>query len=284
MPSHPVSVRRAVPWLLLFVACLGWNALMLTKRQTELGRAWLVGLDDNFYLAWGRSLAVDGDWRFDNDLAFLASLTSLPDTERAFQVWVRDSRRTAVGRVSNKYAAGAGLLALPWLFATRLGLGLATFTGFTGPPDPFSALYAFAFVTSGVLWGLVGLVTAHALLRRDYSSRVSTLAVVVGAIGLPLGYYVWVEPTMAHATGFGVATLHVLCARTWADRVAAEGPGWEPWALLTGLTLGVACLTRSTNIVLAVVPLVMAWATRSSWPDRRRVPGTVLVRSGGLIA
>ena len=261
---------------------------MLVKRQTDFGQAWLVGEDDNFYLAWGRSLVVDRDWDFENDVAHLASLTSLAQTSAKFKTWLYVRARTDLGRIPNKYAVGAGLLALPMLAAVRLVLEMLALAGVTGPPNPFSPLYVFAFITSGVIWGFVGLVATRALLRREAAAAAAPLAIVIGALGLPLGYYIWVEPTMAHATGFGLATLHVLCVRAWADRVAAAPRDhetvWKPWAFLAGLTLGVACLVRFTNVVLAVVPVVVAWSARPSSSSGRCFTSSVMIQSAALAA
>ena len=74
------------------------------------GRAWPVGWDNNFYLAWGRSLAVDGERDFENDIAYAGSLPS--EGAPAFRDYVTRGERTATGRVANKYAVGTGLLAL----------------------------------------------------------------------------------------------------------------------------------------------------------------------------
>ena len=102
----PASLDRPATWGFVLLLCLGWNASMLVKRQTDFGHAWLVGFDDNFYLGWGRSLAVDGDWNFENDVAFAASLVTLGATSAHFQAWLRQSERTSTGRVPNKYEIG----------------------------------------------------------------------------------------------------------------------------------------------------------------------------------
>lgn len=285
--SGRARFSRAAPWVLVLLLCLGWNALEMFQRQRVFGTAWLGGWDDNLYFAWGRSLAVDGDWDFSNDVTFPASLVAFGEDAGAFRAYLSRGERTQTGRVPNKYACGAGMLALPLLLPTRLVLDLLAFAGFTTQSDPFSSLYVFAFIASGVLWGFVGLVAALALLRRDYSRGVAGLAVLAGAIGFPLGFYIWFAPTMAHAVGFGVATLYVLCGRMWADRVTTtpeHAMAWRLAAFLMGLALGIACLVRFTNIVLVLVPIVMAWTLRSSAHFDARSWPAVMVQSLGLAA
>jgi hypothetical protein len=139
-------------------------------------------------------------------------------------------------------------------------------------------------VASGVFWGFAGFAFTHLLLTRVYSPGIARRAVLAGALGLPLGYYVWVEPTMAHATGFGVATLHVLSAWTWSRRVWVVAPtsGAGGWAFLTGLTLGVACSVRLTNVALGAVPLIVALTAHSSAPEGGRIRWPAMIRAGSL--
>jgi len=268
--------------MLVFLLCLGWNALDLIQRRADLGTGWVVGWDDNFYLAWGRSLAVDGDWRFDNDIAFAASVS--PGGAEVLRAHLAE--RTPAGRVPNKYPCGVGVLAVPFLLVTRVVLDVAASAGLTTRSDPFSSLYVLAFIASNVFWAAVGLATAWTLLRREYSPGVAGPALLVGAIGLPLGYYIWFEPVMAHATGFGIVTLFIACVVGWADRVtvAHDGAtGWPGWAVLMGLLLGAAVLVRFTNVVMALVPVVVGLAVRPS----RRHDGSwvaVMLTSLGLAA
>ena len=107
----PVSGRRrfvrAAPWVFVIAVCLSWNAVMLFQQQTVPRTPWLVGWDDNFYFAWGRSLAVDVDWDFENDVAVAASRAPLGQgAAREFRSHLEPSERTKTGRVRNKYAAG----------------------------------------------------------------------------------------------------------------------------------------------------------------------------------
>lgn len=271
MTGRRARLLRLAPWALL-VLCLAWNAMVMVQVQAGLGKAWLFGWDDNFYLAWGRSLVVDGDWDFTNDVVFVASLTTFGETAAKFQAHLTDEELTPAGRVANKYACGVGLLALPALLSSRLVLDGLAAIGLTRTPDPFSSLYAFAFVATGIAWGFAGFWACRILLGRVYSTGVSWWALLAGAAGLPLGYYVWFEPTMAHATGFGVASLYVLAVSTWGDRAAASADraaaAWAPWALVMGLGLGLACLVRYTNVVLVLVPVVVGWTLWSRLSPR----------------
>jgi len=249
-------------WLVCLVVLLvtcAWQGINAGNRVASYGSAWVGGWDNNFYLMWGRSLAIDGDVDFSNDIEYLAHRTGIEPTPGAFSNYLETAHQTATGLLPNKYAMGTGVLALPALklaqWANRL----------IGDSDPFSALYFLAFVFSSILAACVGLWAAFRILIPVYGGNVTTVVVLSTLLGLSLGYYILVEPGMAHAAGFGCVTLFVWSALTWLSRLRSFAAGGQSYGLhanafVMGLLLGISALVRFPSVVFAVIPFSMAVA------------------------
>jgi hypothetical protein len=263
-PKH-----RLICLVVLVVACT-WQGVNAWNGVQSRGSAWVGGWDNNFYLMWGRSIAVDGDVDFRNDIEYLANRVGLGPTPGLFAEFPDTAQPTEAGLLPNKYAMGTGVLALPMLKLAQLA------NSFAGNADPFSSLYFLAFVFSSILLACAGLWAAFRILIPVYGGNVATISVLSSVLGLSLGYYILVEPGMAHAAGFGCVTLFVWSALGWLSRirsyaVSGQSNGLYASAFVMGLLLGISALVRFPSAVFAVVPLSMAVA---AWlKDGRRNAG-----------
>lgn len=268
-------------WLGALGLCIQWNDTTLRKANHTHDQGYPYGWDNNGYFAWGRSLALDGDIDFNNDFEFVAHLRGFGGTQRDYARYMAGHPRTPTGLTPNKYGIGLGLLALPLLLTARLAAALHTArTGLA--VSPFATIYPLAFIVSSILVGFMGIAVSFRLLARFYGRRYALGGVLAGLLGLTIGFYVWLDPTMAHGAGFGLTTLFVAVALRWKaalERVLESGRVREillPSALM-GLLLGVACMVRYTNATFGLVPAVLALAVLARsrkhaefpWPARR---------------
>jgi hypothetical protein len=203
------------------------------------------GADDTGYYLWGRSLVVDRDVDFRNDLASAPSLT---DEARA--EWYR--QETPSGNIANKYPPGWAIASLPALF---VGHWIAPSVG--APQDGWSAPYALATWLFHAGFAVVGLWAAWRLASRFAPSGVAACGVLLVWLASPLVYYHVARYAMSHGLIFNLtAVLWLITARIREKR---ERP-WEWWLL--GLCAGLLAITRATAV------LAVAWTV---WEVVRRV-------------
>lgn len=252
-----MSIRQ---WLIcLGILCVAsvWQGyaayLGLSSRDTAL----LGGWDNNFYFMWGRSIAIDGDIDFRNDIEYIAKNRKLGLTQQLFAAYLAENSQTETGLIKNKYAMGLGVLALPSLWS------LKWVTTITGNADPFFPGYMVAFMFSSILAACVGLVLSMRLLTAKYGRSNTTLSVCAAVVGLSLGYYILFEPGMSHAAGFGCVTVFIWACLRWLSELQKHihtnhSKRLLCYAFLMGLLLGLSALVRFTSFVYAMLPLSMA--------------------------
>lgn len=256
---------------------------------------YLYGSDTNYYFAWGRSLAVDGDIDFRNDFEFLANWSGGLETQSAFAKLVADPPLTPIGRISNKYGIGFGLLSLPLISLSRGAARLVS--SLSGKSiSRFAAVYPLAFIWTSILIGFAGLAGAHSLISTRCGRKAATLAIVIAMLGLSLGFYIWFEPAMAHAPTFALSVTFILLALRWNEAIrnspisggaipcassvqpaplsTAGRPSSERQvsgaAFVMGIALGACCMVRFTSVAFAIVPLVLAMRHRKTFKPGHR--------------
>jgi MFS family permease len=236
---------------------MGWNSYRLIKVN-----GYILGYDQNFYFAWARSIVVDADIDFANDLELVAKNEALGELSEIISAYLQTTPRTPGGYVPNKYGMGMGLVALPSMYLTKAVVRVFNLFPNYGLND-FSLLYAWVFVLNFVFLGFVGLMISYNLLEPIYGHRKSFAAIVMGTAGLSLGYYIWYEPTMSHAASFAIINAYLLISTRWM-KLFSNHTGKKSLELLIvtslfmGFVLGVACTVRYTNVVFAAVPFVFA--------------------------
>ena len=251
-------------WVLGLVLCLLSTYAQLMKPSRDRDQPWIWGWDNNHYFAWGRSLAIDGDWDFANDFGFVAGLRGGGSTQVDFAAYLNTCPRTPIGRVPNKYGVGFGLLAVPAIVLAR-GAAVVWEIATGTRVSAFAAVYVLAFVWTSVLVSFAGLAVLFRILREEHGEKIALCAVFSGMLGLSTGYYVFFDPTMAHAAVFGVSAFYLAAVLRWDRELtvtiageAASARKSAAMALLAGLALGVCCTIRYTGVVLAALPVVIA--------------------------
>jgi hypothetical protein len=224
------------PRAILFIVWL-FSFVLLTFKTVP------VSGDGIYYYAYLRSMVIDGDLDFQNDLP--AFHDSNPHVAKQLDSGVT----TPAGRTPNLFSIGPALLWMPvYLFAHGMALTLAPYTGQVA--DGFSAIELFAPSLATSLYGLLGLALAFYFLRR-MAPRASPY-IIAGSIaavffGSNLFYYLTFEASMSHGLGFFAVTALLAAWSKWR----ASKTFWQ-W-LLIGALAGLAGLVRWQLLGVALV-------------------------------
>lgn len=257
--KNPIKTNRLMLtlWIGLLSSCLLWNSYSLFSYK-----GYILGIDDNFYFAWARSIVLDGDVDFSNDFEFVATNNKLGATQEHFAAYLNNAQETVTGYLPNKYGMGMGLAALPLLYLAKALFEIYAAL-FGVQPNDFSSIYPWVYLLNSITFGFLGLALSYKVLESGFGKKIALCSIVIGVLGLPIGYYIWFEPTMAHAISFGFATIFLISAIHWMKTLKkySQNKGLKPlfWASLAmGFSLGVSCTIRFTNVLFALVPFIFA--------------------------
>ncbi len=178
-------------------------------------------------------------------------------------------RQLANGRFVTKYPLGVALSQLPWFAGAHLYSRLEGI-----PANGYLWPYQEAAMLAGVAYAILGLWVVRKLLRRYYPD--ATVAWALAGIGLGTNYFVYAthEAANAHAVLFLWQASLLYCTARWY-----ETPQWR-WAAGMGLFLGLATLTRFSEVIYVLIPV--AWGLTSLAALRQRP--LLLARHAGQLA
>ena len=254
-PPGPWRAELAAAWRgltagrrggLLAIACAALVAFGSQFAEMPW-RSALRGADSSYYYFWLRSLMVDGDWDFRNDLQ---ECNTMPPELKAAML---QEAPTPAGRQPNKFGVGWALLSVPpylladGVVAAGRGLGVWSLAR-----DGYNPVYQSCLYTWHFLLALAGLLLAWRVVRRWCGDPGAALVgVVLLWAASPLAYYGTIKVSMSHNAAFLAVAL--MC---WGLQAVPDRPdrGWPWWVAGTGL--GLAVIVRFQLAVFAVVP---AW-------------------------
>ena len=178
----------------------------------------------------------------------LATLDSSDATRFRYAQDVPDygiTRDTTTGRRYNKYPLGTALQEAPLFCLTHyLIVPLTTY-----PADGYSLPYQISMALSTFLAVAAGLYFLGLLLRRRYSNAVVLTVLAVLAFGTNIYQYSVFVPGWSHPYSF------FLCC-CLLERTDAWRRGANRALPVVGLLLGLLLITRPTNILACLVPLL----------------------------
>jgi hypothetical protein len=157
-----------------------------------------------------------------------------------------------------KYSAGLAIQYLPFFLIAHW---LAPLTG--NPADGFSAPYQLAISLGSLLIACLGLWLLRLVLRRYFPDGVTALVLITIAFATNYLDYAGINSAMSHNYLFtGYALLLWLSDNYWKRPTSAT-------ALCIGLLIGLMALTRPTEIVSILIPLL--WGVRGEKSMQERV-------------
>ena len=190
--------------------------------------------DGHMMYLMARSTALDGDWRFDNDLA------------RFGDPWRQ--RTTKTGRKAIAHPIGPALVWTPLIWIAEAGAVVANLFGAAIQLHGYTLWHQRFVLLSSALFGcgaaLLGAWLARRLLGGAWAASYGAVAVLLGT---SLTYYATHMPSYAHAMdAFACAAFLYY----WAITVGRSDR--RRWIVL-GALLGVATLVRVQELAMGVV-------------------------------
>jgi len=154
------------------------------------------------------------------------------------------------GNYVMKYASGMAIMYFPFFIAAHI---LAGPLGY--PADGFSAPYQFAIQFGGLLISIIGLWYFRKLLLSFYSDEVVAIVLVLLVLGSNYLNSATIDSGMSHCWLFTIYVFILLNTQYYYQSFKSR------YALRIGLLIGLAVLTRPSDIVSCLIPIL--WGMES---------------------
>ncbi len=238
----------------LCAALLLWTSFVYRPRWNQAAGNATIGWDVSGYYWYLPAVFIYDDLRGQHFKdSILRKYAPTPDLQQSY---LHPS-----GAYVNKYSAGMAVMYAP---AFLLAHGFARPLGF--PADGFSPPYQLALQVAGVAVALLGLWWMRRLLRSYFSDGIvagSLLLLVFGS-----NYLNWaaVDTTLSHNWLFTLYAALLLLTRRFYRAPSVRA------ALPVGALVGLMVLTRPTEIIAVLIPLLwgVEQASRSTLRKRLR--------------
>ena len=254
-------VSKRYLWLSIVVTlAIGLVAFRVTVSTTAGFLVWSDGLA---YFFHARSLVLDGNSditnefdEFDRRYPIDPNKSSVMDSIR-----MNTGRNEETGRVVAPWPVGMGLVTAPFY---ALGFAAESIVASVQgrEPDSFGIIPQYFFAFGSLAFGLLGFWATYLCCRQIADEARSYLVALCAVFAGPAAFYIFVNPSMAHAVSFGLASSLILM--WWRQWVAGTGPRAM---LLPGLILGLLVTIRLQNAIfgLLLAALVMRELWRGGW-------------------
>ncbi len=232
--------------LIVATACLYYPKWQ--QRDTEATLSWDVS---GYYLYLPAAL-IYGD---------MTRLEFFPDIEKKYHPGPgmgQAFRHEKSGNYVMKYSSGQAWQFLPWFAAAHL---LAEPLGY--PADGFSRPYQVAIGLGSLLVALLGLWFARRSLLYYFSDRATAIALLLLVWGSNYLNYSAIDGAMTHNWLFTAYSLLIFSTIRFYQRPSLGG------AAAIGLFVGWAVLTRPTELIAVLIPLL--WGVGSMAGLRERL-------------
>ena len=251
--------------LLAFWICaiLLISANVLYPRYKQINAEATIGWDVSGYYAYLPAVFIYGDLK---KAAFLDEMrVKYGFTPSPMQGFVHTN-----GNFVFKYSSGQALQFLPWFLLGHIGANLSDY-----PADGFSFPYQMSITFGSLLVALIGLWFCRKVLLKYFSERTTAITLICIAIGTNYLNYATIDGAMTHNWLFTCITLIM-----WNTILFYENPNTLRAAAI-GFLCGFAILTRPTEIIIAMIPLL--WGIYNLQSFRQRLRFILLhIKSYGL--
>lgn len=146
----------------------------------------------------------------------------------------------------NKYPCGVAVFQLP---ASLMAMGYTYFTK-QAPMDGYSAPFQLAVALSTILFSFLGLLVLRNFLLRYISDFSTAIALLIIAVGTNLYHYTAVDPGLSHVYLFFLYAVILNVTDKWYKQASMQ------LSIYLGLALGMAIITRPTDILIIFIPLL----------------------------
>jgi hypothetical protein len=227
-------------WYILGLVLALFAVTVLFVLSRTPGR--IYGFDDIYYFIYLPSLLADGDLDFTNQIE---AFRSYRDDGLLDQPEVGP-----IGRYVNRYGVGYAALSAPFFLLGFPLTFLARMFGIAWDYDGMNPLFQFSTSIATVMWGFAGLGLCQRVLLRHFPAASVWRGLVLLLFATPLVYYIYMNPTMAHATAFFSVALWLYLWDARDPRLRARE------AIALGGAAALAFLVRYPNVLVLFGALV----------------------------
>ncbi len=165
--------------------------------------------------------------------------------------------KTANGNMVMKYSAGMAVQYAPAFFISH---AVAKITGY--PADGFSLPYQAGIHWGSVIYAIIGLFFLKKILSRYFDENTVGWALILITFGTNFLNYTTFDAANTHGYLFTLVAVLV-----WSTIRFYEDKKWKH-ATLIGVSLGLAALTRPTEIIYAMIPVFWGVSSLNSLQNR----------------
>lgn len=214
----------------------------------RLSSGFLFRHDGTGYFLYAYSIVTDFDTAVTDDYLELSAY--VPEGSPAMS-GLRTRREAVPEKVVLPWPIGSGLVMAPF-YALGYGLEHAAAAVSGRAANPFGWLPQYGFGLGSLFYGWLGLWCTWLCCRRLASPVWAGFATLATVLGGPAVFYVFFQPSMAHAASFGLVALYVL---GWWRRWSGEPVSLAWLGLLSGLLVIVRYQNAIFGLLLAALLL-----------------------------
>ncbi len=235
-------ISRAI--YLISVVLMFYTSFFFYHRWKNPGTEAAISWDVSGYYWYLPSIFIYNDLRHQSFKDHI--LDKYKPTNNEFQQGVKCEN----GNYVMKYSSGMALMYFPFFIAAHF---LAGPLGY--PADGFSAPYQFAIQLGGFLVSILGLWYLRKLLLISYNDTVVAIVLFLLVVGSNYLIFTTIDAGMSHCWLFTVYVFLLLNTHYYYRDFKAK------YALRIGLLVGLATLTRPTDILSCIIPVL--WGMES---------------------
>lgn len=234
--------------------------------------------DGNGYYAYIRSVVIDRDLDFENE--FRRGDPLFREVYFDEQGRLRESMRSATGRVINQWAVGPSILWLPFFLAAHMVVNVLNLLSVSVAADGFSAPYRWFCAAGTAFYGWLSIVLMRGPALRLAGERASLLAMLAIWWASSLPVYMYFVPFHVHGlSAFAVSLFLWYWLRT--RPFGFDAWRWAVWGLTAGLMIDVYYL--NALIALPAVIELLARPDRDGPPRVLRAMRAAVAFAAGLV-
>jgi len=217
---------------------MAWSSFVFYPRWQQKGSEAAISWDVAGYYWYLPSVFIYKDIRHQGFAdSIMRKYNPVSDLQQAYKL--------PNGNYVLKYSSGMAVMYLPFFAVAHVAAGVLGY-----PQDGFSPPYQLAIQLGGLLMSVIGLWYLRKLLLRFYPDKVVAIVLALLVIGTNYLDYSCINNGMTHTWLFTVYVFLLLNTVHFYETFRLK------YALRIGALLGLATLTRPTEALAALIPLL----------------------------
>ncbi len=164
---------------------------------------------------------------------------------------------TGDGRNVIRFSPGMSIMMSPFFLAGHAIAGMGT-----SPADGFSKPYQWAIIFAGMFYFIIGLIFLRKILLRYLSDRATAISLAVLVVSSNLYFFVTYGNDIPHVYAFTLNVLIIWLTIRWHEEHK------KVHAVLLGVLLGLAVISRISEVLMVLVPLLWGVYNRQSLNEK----------------